>query len=541
MNALKQNLRKALESAGLWGFVKYVHPRHHRPVLRLGLAKTAAYLRPDTLAARRLASAHLGVAELRAYEGSWVKALKNCDRAVEAAPDSDRIRVRRAEFLVRAGQQQLGHAHTAARAEKAVACLRSAAKCLERAAREPSVESKALRELLDCYPLLGRWKDFSAVLQRYLELRHNDPEIEFLPDLCARAIGATGWLATFAKKKILLGTKERLVLCAPEGAAVNPAFLSYFRGHIEIVAVPREIEALAARKSAAEKPLAHGLAFDGAPKFIGAVVAEVNHRWEEQKRPPLLTIREEHRTRGWDALKELGLKDGDWWVAVHARDAGYYNEGSRSRESFRNSSIAAYLEAFRLITERGGWVFRMGDASMPPLPKLERVFDYARSPLKSDWLDVFLCSQARFFLGTQSGLAGIPAAFGTPSLIANNAPLMCTAYLPDDVVLPKLLKDRNGRVLTARQMLGEPVSGAIAQYLYDELGLKTVENTAPELRDAVSGMLDQFDASGARRTPAPTELQLRFARLSAEAGLSLSGRVDHSFLSRHRDILGDDS
>lgn len=50
-----------------------------------------------------------------------------------------------------------------------------------------------------------------------------------------------------------------------------------------------------------------------------------------------------------------------------------------------------------------------------------------------------------------------------------------------------------------------------------------------------AGMLDSFDASGVRRLPPLTSLQRRFNELAETAGLSITGRIDPSFIDRHRD------
>ncbi len=604
---IKQRVRESLQKLGVWDAVKFVMPKHHRPMLRVGLARAKASLRPSGANIGKLARLY---ADLQQYQlalplcnsaisldpscadayasrgmilaslGTRAEAIADLSRALELRPGQADIHATLADLLfkdfdldaamrhydkaltldpnarwptgeaIRSGDdlfiasRYMDNYASQANSTKTVALLRTATVHLEASLRQGET-LEAWEKLLWCYPLAGRWKDFTRTLGRIFALKEQDPkfvefqkagpDVEFLPDFCAQAIGAIGWLTTHVKKKIMLGTGERLILCAPEGRSVNKAFLSYFKPYVDILESPEEIAAVSARKALSEMPLGWGMRFDAAPRFLGAAVSEVHKRWAADSRPPLLTLSDHDIARGKDMLRKIGLPDGAWWVAVHARTSSFYKD--RGSEAFRNADIESYFNAFKSITDRGGWVFRMGDPAMPPLPALEHVIDYAHSDFRSDWMDVYLASQCRFYIGTQSGLSAIPNSFGTASLQTNNLPMLCTAYLPDDVVVPKLVKATDGHLLTFREMLEEPYVGAATQFLYDDLGATVVSNSPEDIRRAVEDMLANFDANGVRRSAPPTELQRRFDALVEAAGLSLSGRIDADFLERHRDLL----
>ena len=57
----------------------------------------------------------------------------------------------------------------------------------------------------------------------------------------------------------------------------------------------------------------------------------------------------------------------------------------------------------------GGWVIRIGDSNLSPLPALANFFDYCRSEMRADWMDIFLLANCRFMLGTNSGPCFVPA------------------------------------------------------------------------------------------------------------------------------------
>ena len=148
----------------------------------------------------------------------------------------------------------------------------------------------------------------------------------------------------------------------------------------------------------------------------------VNRVWEDEGRPPLLSIREEHAARGRAGLEALGVPPEAWFVCLHVRTAGFFQEVAAHRNSLRNAEIGSYLPAVEAIVRRGGWVVRIGDATMPALPEMPGLVDYAHSALKSDWMDVYLLGAARFFLGTTSGPWVVAHAFGTPVAMTNQLP-----------------------------------------------------------------------------------------------------------------------
>ena len=113
----------------------------------------------------------------------------------------------------------------------------------------------------------------------------------------------------------------------------------------------------------------------------------------------------------------MGVSVDDCFVCVHVRESGFRNDAGRRED--RNATIGNYVKAFERITERGGWVIRMGDATMTKLPEMERVILYAFTKYKSDLMDLFLIKKCGFFIGCQSGILDIASLFQKPTLIIN--------------------------------------------------------------------------------------------------------------------------
>ncbi|MEO8165588.1 MAG: TIGR04372 family glycosyltransferase [Betaproteobacteria bacterium] len=259
-------------------------------------------------------------------------------------------------------------------------------------------------------------------------------------------------------------------------------------------------------------------------------------QWND--RPPLLALDAEHRERGWIALGKMGISPDAWYVAVHAREPGFSVQ-DESAHAHRNSDIRKLFPAIAEIRRRGGWVIRMGDPTMQPLPTLEGVVDYAVHPSKSDWMDVFLCAEARFFVGNTSGIYLLATAFGTPCALANVIPSSHIAFSPADVSILKLIwSSRENRYLTFDEIFNRPV----AEYRYADHftkdGLRVDENTEEELYELVVEMLDRSEGCYTL-TPDDDALHRRFFSLfrPGHFGYGAASRICSKFLRRHRDLL----
>jgi len=106
---------------------------------------------------------------------------------------------------------------------------------------------------------------------------------------------------------------------------------------------------------------------------------------------------------GHSFLKDLGLNREDRFVCLIVRDSAYkenYQKWSNrdwSYHNYRDCDIDTFEEAAIDLAEKGYWVFRMGKAVHKPFKvKNQRVIDYANSPYRSDFLDIWLMANCFF-------------------------------------------------------------------------------------------------------------------------------------------------
>lgn len=270
-----------------------------------------------------------------------------------------------------------------------------------------------------------------------------------------------------------------------------------------------------------------------------SIINKVYERWRSEKRSPLLKIESDHRERGLKVLEDLNIPADAWFVSLHVKD------GDRSPSNLRdgrNCDIDSYIPAIKAITDAGGYVFRMGDHTMKPLPEMPNVIDYALSPYKSDWMDVFLWACCRFFVGTTSGPNLIPPSFGVPQLWTNATPLaQCSVPFPNSLMVPKLWYSRTEqRLLTFSEILACPAGWSERRTLGDDLVL--VDNTADELADGVREMIEltqdgieegQYDIVKDLSNP----LQLKLDQIRETYKTFGKLPVSRSFLKKHAGLI----
>jgi putative glycosyltransferase (TIGR04372 family) len=260
-----------------------------------------------------------------------------------------------------------------------------------------------------------------------------------------------------------------------------------------------------------------------------ALARKAQLKWEAEDRGPLLELSPEHRERGYRLLRDLGVPDLAWFVGLHVRET--------KDRSIRDADITTYRLAVEEIARRGGWVLRLGDRRMRPLPSWPNSIDFAHSVRREDWMDVFVWAEGRFFISTSSGPQLIPTSFGKPVAMTNFGPLTTMLCAKNDILLPKQYwLEREKRYLTLSERMNPEFALQESVDAFAKLGIRAVDNTPEDLRDVVIEMMDRLED---RHTEAEheRELQTRFAELVA-AREFYPARIARVFLSRYPELFG---
>ena len=258
-----------------------------------------------------------------------------------------------------------------------------------------------------------------------------------------------------------------------------------------------------------------------------------NSFWEKRGYSPLLQVSDEIESRGRRVLRRWGLDEDTWFVGLHVRDGQH----SRRRQ-LPNADISSYLPAIRQIIELGGAVIRMGNPTMPALPKMQGLVDYAHSVERVDWMDVFLWGKSKFFIGTNSGGSDVPQAFGVPVIKSNFSHIGQSFYSPYSFMVPKLFRNKfSGQLLSLSEIFESPFAWTVS-LSHDGFEIEVVDNDPDDLVDAVNEMHWSLKTQKSEfAVKDKSEYSQRSESIRQKYGALGDLPIGNRFLSKYRDLV----
>lgn len=257
-----------------------------------------------------------------------------------------------------------------------------------------------------------------------------------------------------------------------------------------------------------------------------------------------LTFTDEEEALGRAELAKIGIGEDDWFVCLHVRDAAYlnawrpqYKDLWKTRD-FRNCDIETYFQAMEAITERGGYVLRMGSIVEKPLPESgnPKIIDYATRH-RSDFMDIYLPSKCRLFLCSDSGLFMVATAFDVPVALTNNIFLLGEPLCSHDLFIPKLVFDaETDALLHFKEALDMGFyTDSQPPPISERFSFR--ENQPEEIRDLALQALDRLSG----KTPDPEGSRLsdvyREDFMSDIHGYEHAGRMGSAFALKYRHLI----
>lgn len=193
-------------------------------------------------------------------------------------------------------------------------------------------------------------------------------------------------------------------------------------------------------------------------------------------------------------LSNLGVDENDWYVCLHIRTSYYHNDSSAA--DYRNSTPEHYVKMIKHINSIGGKVVRLGDPVEMSINDI--CIDYPNSNNKSEFMDLYLIKNCKFYIGTNSGILDTAFLFGVPVLGVNFSDFCLTkAFKSYDKILYKQLKYKGTtHVLSLKEIFSQPmyINPNINEFYLNKFREKYefYENSEEELLLAVQEMFENL-------------------------------------------------
>jgi putative glycosyltransferase (TIGR04372 family) len=397
----------------------------------------------------------------------------------------------------------------------------------------------------------------SADLERLLSELGVAPEaLRLIPEEWTTQIGHLGMLDILFRMQDLGWWSGQPVMVVRRALIANPAFFRLFGQRCTIVIVGETVsESLAEELLSLQRWV--GLGFNAFRLPDGRVVpwqeagALAIAQWEREGRGhPLraaydaLAAADKPANDSLAALRaRWGMTADDWHVCLHVRDAAYYLEFSGTGQTHRNAPIESYLEAIRFITDRGGWVIKLGGPNSPRLPPMPRAIDYALGGEKSDLTDIQLIRHARAFIGTTSGLTNVAISFGVPCAIVNAITTDAQLWTRHVRFALKPVRQSDGAMLTQRELTSTPWRWRVFDAaVLGRNGAAPVDNSSMEILQTVQEVMAMAEGRSAAYEAGFDQASLlsRWQAALSQPHHYGTGRISLGFLAAHADpFLGD--
>jgi putative glycosyltransferase (TIGR04372 family) len=230
-----------------------------------------------------------------------------------------------------------------------------------------------------------------------------------------------------------------------------------------------------------------------------------SYDWQEQINTYMpVRLRKESYDKAQKIRSKMGIGKDEWFVCLHVREGGFRDDWNR--REWRNATIGNYIPAIKAITEAGGWLIRMGDNTMTPLPEMDHVIDYPFLPFKSDLMDLYLISECRFYIASHSGILDVAVLFNKPVVIPNMVGwTFGHLYKKGDLGITKHLYSLSQkRFLSIKEMFEGSWS---MQELCGSLGedYKMFENSPEEIKTLICEYMDTIKFGIKELTPLQEE------------------------------------
>ncbi len=333
------------------------------------------------------------------------------------------------------------------------------------------------------------------------------------------------------------GIKKKICILKTSSLKItNKVYFEYFRPSIKLITSKKEKKIFNKMNNILKLPMGFFLPVKSEPIFREFIPSLILSRYPNKK-IKYFKLKKKHLEIGEKFLKKMGFKGNDWFVTLHIREG--FKE--KTQENFRNSNPLNFVKAVEAITNKGGFVFRMGDSKSSKMPKMKNFFDYAHSQYKTELLDIFLAAKSKFCIGTPSGFYPVASTFGVPVLLTNLAQF--TTFLSlnrHDIVIPRLIKnEKDSKYIKFKTIFSGPFLWFDSDQQFKKNGVISVENDENDICRGVEEMINKIlnnEEKNILQKKVDKIVQNEVSKLH-NIKISPLASISKSFLQRHKNYL----
>lgn len=238
---------------------------------------------------------------------------------------------------------------------------------------------------------------------------------------------------------------------------------------------------------------------------------DVNNLLHTQPSHASFTAEEEDM--GLQLLRKMGIPEGAPFVCLIVRESIFHSQFQFT--NYRNADVSRCMLAAEELTKLGFYVVRMGKKVEQKFESDNtKILDYASSAFRSDFMDIYLGAKCFFVISTSTGWDNIPCIlFRRPVVYINFVPISLFATWNHNTlaIFKRHWFPPQKRFLTQSEIFYLIDRGFVSAFpLYDELGIKLIENTPEEICDVVMEMVDMLRPERPNRTDEENKMQDAF-------------------------------
>lgn len=210
---------------------------------------------------------------------------------------------------------------------------------------------------------------------------------------------------------------------------------------------------------------------------------------------PFFEFTEEEKYIGEEKLKRLGIY-GEY-ICIFTRDSSYlkinYTKKDYSYHNYRDSGIEKFSSTIVYFKEMNLLTVRMGQIVERKI-NIDNCVDFS-SNYYDEFMDLFIHSRCKFFLGDFSGINFVPIIFSRPVALTNGIWVFSPSFggwlnsEEDIFIVKKYFSISQNRFLTFSEMFSVDNELIIGTGNYEEYGIKIIDNTEEDIKDLAEEML----------------------------------------------------